>query len=143
MGTWDTGPFDNDTAADFANALDEAAPEARETLIRGVLGRTIDATGYLAEAEEAVAAAALMAAQCPGGEAVDMSYGPETPMPVFPSDLRVLADEALALIVGDEDGPASNWVDPEDWKQWRAILTRLRAVLVPPPPSIALFDVQP
>ncbi|MFJ9795894.1 DUF4259 domain-containing protein [Streptomyces sp. NPDC101145] len=23
MGTWDTGPFDNDTAADFANALDE------------------------------------------------------------------------------------------------------------------------
>ncbi|MFF3620753.1 DUF4259 domain-containing protein [Streptomyces sp. NPDC002467] len=143
MGTWDTGPFDNDTAADFANALDDAEPEAREALIRGVLVRTIDATGYLTEAEEAVAAAALIAAQCPGGEPVDMSYGPETPMPVFPSDLRALADEALARIAGDEDGLASNWVDPEDWKQWRAILTRLRAVLAPPPPSIALFDVQP
>jgi Domain of unknown function (DUF4259) len=36
MGTWDTGPFDNDTAADFANALDDAEPEAREALIRMV-----------------------------------------------------------------------------------------------------------
>ncbi|MFD8643930.1 DUF4259 domain-containing protein [Streptomyces zaomyceticus] len=143
MGTWDTGPFDNDTAADFAIALDEAEPEAREALIRGVLVRTIDATDHLTEAEEAVAAAALIAAQCPGGEPVDMSYGPEEPMPVFPSGLRTLADEALALIVDDEEGPASNWVDPKDWKQWRAILTRLRAVLAPPPPSMALFDVQP
>ncbi|MFJ2899692.1 DUF4259 domain-containing protein [Streptomyces sp. NPDC087218] len=143
MGTWDTGPFDNDTAADFANALDDAELEAREALIRGVLIRTIDATGYLMEAEEAVAAAALIAAQCPEGDPVDTLYGPETPMPLFPSDLRALADEALARIADDEDGPASNWVDPEGWKQWRAILTRLRAVLAPPPPSIALFDVQP
>ncbi|MFD7498541.1 DUF4259 domain-containing protein [Streptomyces sp. NPDC059832] len=95
------------------------------------------------ERDEAVAAAALIAAQCPGGEPVDTPYGPETPMPVFSSDLRALADEALARITSDETGPASNWVDPEDWKQWRAILARLRAVLVPPPPSIALFDVQP
>ncbi|MFC9606272.1 DUF4259 domain-containing protein [Streptomyces niveus] len=143
MGTWDTGPFDNDTAADFANALDGVEPEAREALIRGVLVRTIDATGYLMEAEEAVAAAALIAAQCPEGDLVDTPYGPETPMPLFPSDLRALADEALARIIGDEDGPASNWVDPEDWKQWRAIVTRLRQVLAPAPPSIALFDVQP
>ncbi|MFD7483742.1 DUF4259 domain-containing protein [Streptomyces mirabilis] len=40
---WGTCPFDNDTAADFANALDDAEPEACETLIRGVLIRTIDA----------------------------------------------------------------------------------------------------
>lgn len=40
MGTWDTGPFDNDTAADFSNTLDDAGPEERETLIRGVLQRT-------------------------------------------------------------------------------------------------------
>ncbi|MFF8545027.1 DUF4259 domain-containing protein [Streptomyces werraensis] len=143
MGTWDTGPFDNDTAADFANALDDAKPEEREALVRGVLTRTVDATGYLTEAEEAVAAAALIAAQCPGGEPVDTPYGPETAMPVFPADLHTLADEALARIVIDETGPASNWVDPEDWKQWRTTLNRLRAVLVPPPPSIALFDLEP
>lgn len=77
MDTWDTGPFDKDTAADFAHALDDAEPEAREALIRGVLSRTIDATGYLTEAEKAVAAAALIAARCPGGEPVAMSYGPK------------------------------------------------------------------
>ncbi|MGY3204968.1 DUF4259 domain-containing protein [Streptomyces sp. TE5632] len=142
MGTWDTGPFDNDTAADFANTLDDAEPGAREALIRGVLIRTIDATGYLAEAEEAVAAAALIAAQCPGGDPVDTPYGPETPMPALPTDLRTLADEALARIADDEAGPASNWVDPQDWKRWRTMLSRLRAVLAPPPPSFALFDVQ-
>ncbi|MFC8424669.1 DUF4259 domain-containing protein [Streptomyces sp. NPDC057236] len=142
MGTWDTGPFDNDTAADFADALDDAEPEAREALIRGVLIRTIDATGCLTEAEEAVAAAALIAAQCPGGDPVDTPYGPETPVPALPADLRALADEALARIAGDEAGPASNWVAPQDWKQWRAMLDRLRAVLAPPPPSLALFDVQ-
>ncbi|MFF7679377.1 hypothetical protein [Actinacidiphila glaucinigra] len=51
-----------------------------------------------------MAAAALIAAQCPGGEPVDTSYGAETPMPTFPSGLRTLADEALARIVGDESG---------------------------------------
>ncbi|MGW4825339.1 DUF4259 domain-containing protein [Streptomyces sp. NPDC004227] len=143
MGTWDTGPFDNDTAADFANALDEVGPAECEALIRGVFTRTVDATGYLTEAEEAGAAAALIAAQCQGGQPVDTPYGPETPMPVFPTDLRMLADEALARIASDEAGPASNWVDPEDWKQWRAMLNHLRAVLAPPPPSIALCDIEP
>ncbi|MGW4982603.1 DUF4259 domain-containing protein [Streptomyces mirabilis] len=121
MGTWDTGPFDNDTAADFANALDNAEPEA----------------------DEAVAAAALIAAQCPEGEPVDTPYGPETPMPMFPTDLRELADEAVACIAGDDAGSASHWVAQEDWKQRRAMLTRLRAVLAPPPPSFALFEAQP
>ncbi|MGW1761417.1 DUF4259 domain-containing protein [Streptomyces mirabilis] len=143
MGTWDTGPFDNDTAADFANALDNAEPEACEALIRGVLIRTIDATGYLVEADEAVAAAALIAAQCPEGEPVDTPYSLETAMPMFPTDLRALADEALACIAGDDAGSASNWVAQEDWRQWRAMLTRLRAVLAPPPPSFAPFEVQP
>ncbi|MGW6741349.1 DUF4259 domain-containing protein [Streptomyces sp. NPDC055025] len=143
MGTWDTGPFDNDTAADFADALDDAEPEEREALIRGVLTRTVDATGYLVEAEEAVAAAALIAAQCPDGDPVDMPYGPQTPMPTFPTDLRTLGEEALARIVSDESGPASNWVDPDDERRWRALLNRLRVVLAPPPPTIPLFDFEP
>ncbi|MFE0422964.1 DUF4259 domain-containing protein [Streptomyces sp. NPDC058953] len=143
MGTWGTGPFDNDTAADFSYVLDDAAPEAREALIRGVLVRTIDAVGYLAEAEEAVGAAALIAAQCPGGEPVDTPCGPKSAMPLFPDDLRALADEAIARIADHEDGPAANWVRPEDYRQWRAMLRRLRAVLVPPPPTIALFGIEP
>ena len=64
MGTWGIGPFDNDTAADFAGDLDDALPGEPEALVRGVLTRTVKATGYLDEAQEAVAAAALIAAQC-------------------------------------------------------------------------------
>ena len=37
MGTWDIGPFDNDTAADFGGDLDEAAWEERVSVIRGAL----------------------------------------------------------------------------------------------------------
>lgn len=83
MGTWDIGPFDNDTAADFAGDLDEAPREEREAIIRKALVRAIGTAGsagtagttgttgteeYLDQdvAVEAVAAAALVAAQCPG-----------------------------------------------------------------------------
>ncbi|CAM5693778.1 DUF4259 domain-containing protein [Streptomyces chartreusis] len=143
MGTWDTGPFDNDSAADFAGDLDDANPEEREALIRGVLTRTVDATGWLTVGEEAVAAAALIAAQCPGGSPIDTPYGPAEPMPAFPDDLRILADTALARIISNQDGAASSWVDPEDWKLWRAHLNRLRAVLPPPSPSTPLFEIEP
>ncbi len=39
MGTWDIHPFDNDTAADFANDLDDADTLERVALIRTVLMR--------------------------------------------------------------------------------------------------------
>ncbi|WP_327732378.1 DUF4259 domain-containing protein [Streptomyces sp. NBC_00487] len=106
-GTWGTDPFGNATAADFADALDATGPEGREALIRGVLTRTVDATGHLGEADDAVAAA-LLAAQYPGGEPAETPYG-----------------------------PASDRVDPDDSKQWRAMLNRLRTVLAPPPSSLA------
>ncbi|MET9399439.1 DUF4259 domain-containing protein [Kitasatospora sp. NPDC002965] len=34
MGTWGIGPFEDDTAADFADTLDETALDERENLIR-------------------------------------------------------------------------------------------------------------
>ncbi|MFI5977778.1 DUF4259 domain-containing protein [Streptomyces sp. NPDC051452] len=47
MGTWGIGPFDNDTAADFAGDLDEALMEQREPMIRRVLKRAADPADYL------------------------------------------------------------------------------------------------
>lgn len=144
MGTWGTGPFDNDTAADFANALDHAGVEEREALIRGVLVRTVNATDELSEAEEAVGAAAVLASQCPGGPPVDPVCGPETPMPQFPADLRVLAAEALTRIAAYDDGWVSNWVEPGDAHRWLAMVAALRAALDPPPPPMdsPLFDLE-
>ncbi|MER7768727.1 DUF4259 domain-containing protein [Kitasatospora sp. NPDC096140] len=142
MGTWDIGPFDNDTAADFAGALDEVAPVEREAMVRGVLTRTLNASGYLDEAQEAVAAAALIAAQCPGGRQVVSGYGPQSVMPMFAEDLRLLAGEALVRIASDEFGIAESWVAAADCARWIAMIEALRSVLDPPPPSIEvpLFD---
>lgn len=142
MGTWGTGPFDNDTAADFSGVLDAAPPGEREELIRGVLTRTVTATGYLTEVEEAVAAAALIAAQYPGGEPVRTVYGPQQPLPAFPQDLRGLAAEALDRVLADESG-LSGWVNPADARQWLSSIEVLRDVLDPPPtlPDLPLFEL--
>jgi hypothetical protein len=142
VGTWGTGPFDNDAAADFAGDLDDAAPGDREALVRGILTRVVRATGYPGEAPEAVAAAALIAAQCPGGEPVDPVYGPEQPLVAFPQALRGLAAEALDRVLADEWW-FETWTDPADARQWLASVKALRDVLDPPPPSrdVPLFDL--
>lgn len=94
--------------------------------------RTVTATGYLAEAQEAVAAAALIAAQCPGGQPAGTVYGPRQPLPAFPQDLRGLAAQALDRVLADESG-MSGWVDPADARQWLSSIKVLRDVLDPPP----------
>ncbi|MGW1412266.1 DUF4259 domain-containing protein [Streptomyces sp. NPDC002403] len=78
MGTWDIGPFDNDTAADFGGDLDEAALEEREPIIRSVLVRAASPADFLGiyDGERAVAAAALVVAQHPDGEPACLNYGP-------------------------------------------------------------------
>ncbi|MFD5813707.1 DUF4259 domain-containing protein [Streptomyces sp. NPDC127038] len=145
MGTWDIGPFENDTAADFANDLDDAAEGAREALIRKVLMCAADNRDYLEvpDAEEAVAAAALIAARCPGGEPVGPHYGPHAPVPSLPPDLSRLAVEALDRVLADESELSELWGEAEDGSRWRHSICRLRQVLDPTPQAHgdALFEV--
>ncbi|SEN54707.1 DUF4259 domain-containing protein [Actinacidiphila rubida] len=131
MGTWDTGPFENDAAADFANDLDDAPEHAREALVRAALTRAVLTLDYLEgpDGDEAVAAAALLAAQCPGGEPVSPAYGPDEPLPLLAADLRVLAVRALDRVVAEESEPADLWDDSPDGPAWRAGIARLRTVL--------------
>ncbi|MFE7190571.1 DUF4259 domain-containing protein [Kitasatospora sp. NPDC057541] len=147
MGTWDIGHFDNDTAADFSGTLDETPLAEREAVVRRVLTLAADtgAEDYLDvdEAVEAVAAAALVASQCPGGEPVTTSYGPDEPLPVFPTDLRPLAAEALDRVLAEESELAELWDESEEGPAWRRTVKDLRAVLAPEPEPAgeALFDV--
>lgn len=145
MGTWDIGPFENDIAADFANALDEVAEDERETLVRTTLIRSIQTRDYLESPEgaEAVAAAALIAAQCPGGEPISTSYGPEQALPVFAVDLRPLAVEALDRVVAEASELADLWDETVDGREWRQSISRIRAVLEPEPEPQGdpLFDL--
>lgn len=77
-------------AADFAYTLDETPKDKRESLVRATLTRTIHTRDYLESPEgaEAVAAVALIAAQCPGGVPISTSYGPGEVLPTFADDLQ-------------------------------------------------------
>ncbi len=142
MGTWDIGPFDNDTAADFADDLDDAAVKERGSLIRKVLVRADRTQPYLEvpEAEVAVAAAAPVAAQCAGGAEISLPYGPEEPVPVLPEDFRQLALEALDRVMAEDSELPDLWGETGDGRRWRSGIVRLRAVLDPPPPIEVLFE---
>ncbi|MEV6211549.1 DUF4259 domain-containing protein [Kitasatospora sp. NPDC051914] len=146
MGTWDTGHFDNDSAADFAGALDDAPAEARESMVRAALLRAADETDHLdhTEAVEAVASAALVAARCPGGEPVTTAYGPDEPVPLTAvDDLRELAVQALDRVLAAESELADLWDEAVDGPAWRRGIARLRAALDPhpAPPQDALFEL--
>lgn len=132
MGTWDIGPFGNDMAADFACILDESAESDREAIVRKALIVTIDTQGHLDsfEGTEAVAAAALVAAQCPGGEPVSSSYGPKEPVPTFSAGLRAFAVGALDRVLGVESELAELWDEIGD-DRWRQSIIRLREIVAP------------
>jgi hypothetical protein len=137
MGTWDIGPFDNDTAADFGGDLDDAAEGEREGMLRSVLIRTVDTRDYLDQdiAVEAVAAAALVAAQCPGGDPVTTAYGPKLPIPELPTDLRDLAVQALDRVVTAPSELMELWGETNKEGPWRGTIVRLRTALLPPAPG--------
>lgn len=130
MGTWDTGHFDNDTAADFSGTIDDAPEAGRAAVIRDALVVAIEAD-YLDsdEGAPAVAAAALVASQCPGGEPVTTAYGPDKPLPVLPTDLRPLAVKALDAVLGENSELRELWDEAGD-KEWAPGIARLREVLV-------------
>lgn len=117
MGAWSIGPFDNDSAADWAAELTEASPAERLRLLNLTLQAVLpdsDSPGEGADAEwgpeEAIAAAAVVAAALPGGPAVDATYGP--PPAVIDSlqvddQLRALALQA----VHEATSERSEWYD--------------------------------
>ncbi|WP_306330010.1 DUF4259 domain-containing protein [Streptomyces venezuelae] len=131
MGTWDIGPFDNDTAADFSYRVDEAPAEKKAEVLRTAFREVIE-TGdaYLDAdlADEAIASAALLAAQCPGGAPVTTSYGPKDPLPPLPTDLRPQAVTALDRILTEPSELLELW-EESDGEEWKAGVRQLRAVL--------------
>lgn len=134
MGTWGMGHFDSDTAADFAGGLDDAPPGRRGEMIREALAFAAR-TGpeeYL-DADDgvvAVAAAALLAAQRPGGTPVDSVYAPDEALPpLLTPDLCELAVRALERVVAKESELLDLWADAGEGEQWSAGVRELRASL--------------
>jgi len=116
MGTWDVGPFDNDTAADWCGDLDDAAPGERSGLVRSALTAVLDnGDDYLDSdvAVEAIAAAALVAAQLAGGTKVTSSYAPDFVLEGgrldLADDVPDLAVRALDRVVGEDSEWRELW----------------------------------
>lgn len=131
MGAWGMGPFDNDMAADFAADLDELSESDRVVAIQEALTEAAGATDYLdADAGSiAVAAAALVAAQCPNGESVDSVYGPKESIPPLSDDLQTLAGEALTRVLADDSELAELWDESDDTAAWTELINRLGKIL--------------
>ncbi|MFD9950579.1 DUF4259 domain-containing protein [Nonomuraea sp. NPDC059023] len=132
VGTWGPGPFDSDYAADFIDELHRADPDIQLVLVRELLERMAGSRGRFDEGAEAVAAAALIAGQCPGGGQYASADGAlEGPLVEFPDELRVLAVEALSRALDEGSGMSAGWVDRDDAAAWRAEVEQIRALLNP------------
>jgi len=136
MGTWASGPFDNDVAADWSGELDDASAPARVELIRVTLAQAADETGYLdaGVATSAVAAAAVVASQRPGGTGlVQTAYAPDFleagETLALPDDLAGLARRALHRILGDESELRELWEEVSKAAEWKEHLTGLDKLL--------------
>lgn len=134
MGAWGLGPFDNDTAADWAGELDDAAPDERSTLIRDALTAAVEADGYLDgdEAVTAIAAAAVVAAKQANGPEVDNNYGPNADTVgsvLLEPDLPVLAARALARALGEDSEWRDLWEEAGQYDEARRALDPVQSAL--------------
>ncbi|MFE3018263.1 DUF4259 domain-containing protein [Streptomyces sp. NPDC059256] len=131
MGTWDIGHFDNDTAADFGGTIDDTPADQRAELLADLL-RHVTATEDFLDSDDgaqAIAAAALIAAQCPGGEPVTTAYGPKEALPELPVSLRPLAVGALDRVLAEDSELVELWGETSDIGPWRKGVESLRQTL--------------
>jgi hypothetical protein len=136
MGTWDVGPFDNDTAADWCGDLQDATPAQRPSMVRRALAAVIDnGDDYLDSdlAAEAIAAATVVASQLPGGAAITSSYAPDFLLEggriEVPGDVPALAVRALDRIVGDDSEWRELWEESEEGTSALATVQQIRTAI--------------
>lgn len=136
MGSWDVGPFDNDVAADWCGDLDEAAAGQRPAVVRGALSAVVDnGEDYLDSdlAVEAIAAAAIVASQLPGGAQIASSYAPDFILEggrlEVADDVPALAVQALDRIIGTDSEWRDLWEESGESDAALAVVHQLRAAI--------------
>ena len=136
MGTWDTGPFDNDSAADWCGDLDDAKPADRPALIRRAFTALLDQGDEYLDSDfavEAIAAAAVVVSVLPGGTKLTTPYAPDFLLAggtvEVAADVPALAIAALDRIVGDESEWRDLWEDSESFSGALDSVRELREAL--------------
>jgi hypothetical protein len=137
VGTWGPGAFDNDDALDLLDTLTGQDAVSRRGTLERIIRMTREHPGDLdwtLSAAEAVAAAAVVAAGLPAGEAVVREitgHGYDVAALVIPDSDAELADAALAalLIAAGRDGVwHQHWVDAGTALQARRTTDQLASV---------------
>lgn len=137
VGTWDTGAFDNDDALDLLDALAEQPAGQRSETLGGVFTKAREHPEELGRKvfpAEVVAAAALVAASLPGGDATrrelaSKSY--DVGSLLTPASARHLIDsarEALLLAAGQSGPWHDGWTSPEKAAAARQTTDELAAI---------------
>lgn len=135
MGTWGTGPFDSDLAADFVDALDGLTHQRVIDVLERAFHRVTDSGERVdsGNGAEAVAAGALVASTLPDSPIViDPDDGPRKPLPELPASLRASARLALDRVLQGGSEMATGWVDSADADQWRQEVRQILQALEPP-----------
>ena len=123
MGCWDVGPFENDTAGDFASAVCDGGGLAA---IEDAFDHVLEAGSEYLEAptaEEAVAAAAIVArlkdgVALPGEDEIEAWIAQEQPT-VSPA-LIVKARDALQRVITAPSELLELWQDAEEFPDFQA-----------------------
>lgn len=121
MGTWGSGPFDNDIAADLLGYLSEQDPTQRRETLEQIIHRAREhmEVHWMDSPREVVGAAAVLAASLPGGEAeateiARLQFDPgEITLPEVNPELVDAALEALQVAAGPDGGWLDGWVTLE------------------------------
>lgn len=134
MGTWGFGPFDNDTAADWAAELDDSAPQSRASLVRAALTVAAEAEDELDgdDGMAAIAAAAVVAGRLPGGPEIDHNYGPDaaTVADLRPdAELQALASRALERTCAEGSELRELWEEADGFDDLLRALAPIAAAL--------------
>ncbi|MEU9336434.1 DUF4259 domain-containing protein [Streptomyces sp. NPDC048290] len=135
MGTWGTGPFDSDLAADFVDALEGLTHQQVIDVLERAFQRVIDSGERVDSGNEAeaVAAGALVASTLPDSPMViDPDDGPSRPLPELPASLRASARLTLNRVLRDGSERATGWVDSADADQWRQEVRQILQALETP-----------
>ncbi len=128
MGSWGSGPFDNDDAGDWAWEVQEA-PDLE--VVRQALATAVANSDYLEvpDGNVAVAAAAVVAASLDGsreGLPEEVRSWLEDRRNGATADDARLALQALDRVTGEESEAAELWAESPSAEEWSAVVASLR-----------------
>jgi len=132
IGTWGTGPLQNNVGAEFVDEVEELSHQELTGVLERTFQRVTDSGSRIdgRHGAEAVAAAALVASTLPDSPiGINPDEGPSAPLPKLPTSLRVSARLALDRVLQDGSEMADSWSDSADADQWRMQVRQIIEVL--------------